>query len=114
MNIAEIFFHFRFSILRETWVPSPQSNKNSSPSRRRRTDVRNLPGRGIIPLVPNENASRFTCLSYLSYSPFTRVLISFDFIEKSEINTVIAETNSITTMIAAIDFKGIDTENDVI
>ena len=48
----------------ETWVPSPESKRNRSPSRRTNTDVRNLPGRGIIPLVPIWNASRFTMRFY--------------------------------------------------
>lgn len=62
--MLSIFFHLRFSILSDTWVPSPQSNKNRSPSLRTRADVRKRPGSGIMPPVPNENTSKFTSKIY--------------------------------------------------
>ena len=39
-KIASIFFHFRFNRFKLTCVPSPPSNKNKSPSRRNKTEVR--------------------------------------------------------------------------
>ena len=59
MKMDEIFFHLMLSILSEICVPFPQSNKNNSPSLLTNAEVRNLPGRGIIPLVPSTNTSKF-------------------------------------------------------
>ena len=59
MKMLVIFFQRRFSRRRPIWVPSPQSKRNSSPSRRTSTEVRPLPGRGIMPPVPSTKTSRF-------------------------------------------------------
>lgn len=111
MKIAEIFFHFRLSILSETCVPSPQSNKNSSPSLRTSADVRKRPGSGIIPLVPREKTSRFTLLYYSSYSPFTRLSISLGSSLPRDIISDNAETITTITTMNAIELYGIIIEN---
>ena len=59
MKTAEIFFQRRFRRRRLIWVPSPQSNSSSSPSRRSSTEVRLRPGRGIMPPVPRMKTSMF-------------------------------------------------------
>ena len=42
IKMASIFFHLRLSLRRLTCVPSPQSKRKRSPSRRRSTDVKCL------------------------------------------------------------------------